>query len=282
MPTSVGRNVPAGRGAPTAVWTGTELIVWGGVTFDYFENIEESLNTGGRYNPVTDAWMPTSLDANVPSVRSGHTAVWTGSEMIVWGGSDYARGAIALLNTGSRYEPSTDSWVPTSVGAGVPMARDWHTAVWTGTEVIVWGGRNPVYDGGSPLNTGGRYNPITDSWVPTGSAGSPPSPRFLATAVPDRKRDGHLGGISVLYWGGIYCVPPNRPPVANAGPEQVLECTGNHEATVTLDGSRSADPDSTPSTHDNIISFDWFEGSDALARGEVVQVSLPSGPTTSS
>src|SRR5262245_14154693 len=32
-----------------------------------------------------DTWAPTSL-TNAPSARGGHTAVWTGSEMIVWGG----------------------------------------------------------------------------------------------------------------------------------------------------------------------------------------------------
>ena len=35
---------------------------------------------------------------NAPTARVGHTAVWTGSEMIVWGGSDPN-----TLNTGGRY-----------------------------------------------------------------------------------------------------------------------------------------------------------------------------------
>src|SRR5207247_9803798 len=32
-----------------------------------------------------DTWTPTSL-TNAPAARSGHTAVWTGSDRIVWGG----------------------------------------------------------------------------------------------------------------------------------------------------------------------------------------------------
>ena len=32
-----------------------------------------------------DTWTATST-TNAPSARPGHTAVWTGSEMIVWGG----------------------------------------------------------------------------------------------------------------------------------------------------------------------------------------------------
>ena len=61
--------------------------------------------------------------------------MWTGSEMIVWGGS------WRHLNTGGRYNPSTDSWTATST-TNAPAARDGHTAVWTGSEMIVWGGYN--------------------------------------------------------------------------------------------------------------------------------------------
>ena len=75
-------NAPAGRCAHTAVWTGSEMIVWGGHELACY------LNTGGRYNPSTDSWTATST-TNAPAARSWHTAVWTGSEMIVWGGDDY-------------------------------------------------------------------------------------------------------------------------------------------------------------------------------------------------
>src|SRR5262249_9123479 len=57
-----------------------------------------------------DTWTATST-TDAPSARSAHTAVWTGSEMIVWGGRD---GQFNLLNTGGRYNPTTDTWTPTS------------------------------------------------------------------------------------------------------------------------------------------------------------------------
>ena len=82
-----------------------------------------------------DTWTATST-TNAPTGRSGHTAVWTGSEMIVWGGRWLAT---ATLNTGGRYNPSTDSWTATST-TNAPAARGAHTAVWTGSEMIVWGG----------------------------------------------------------------------------------------------------------------------------------------------
>ena len=70
--------------------------------------------------PCTDdTWTATST-ANAPSARYVHTAVWTGSEMIVWGG-DGNRGT---LNTGGRYYPSTDSWTATSTtNAPIPTRR---------------------------------------------------------------------------------------------------------------------------------------------------------------
>ena len=80
---------------------------------------------------------PTST-VNAPSARPLHTAVWTGSEMIVWGGLDGS-----YLNTGGRYNPATDNWTATST-TDAPAARDRHTAVWTGSEMIVWGGEAMV------------------------------------------------------------------------------------------------------------------------------------------
>ena len=73
-------NAPAPRASHTAVWTGSEMIVWGGYGGTY-------LNTGGRYDPSTDSWTAIST-INAPTPRGGNTAVWTGSEMIVWGGDD--------------------------------------------------------------------------------------------------------------------------------------------------------------------------------------------------
>ena len=73
------------------------MIVWGGGG----NNI--ALNSGGRYNPIADTWTATSM-VNVPIERDYHTGVWTGSEMIVWGGSGC--GGNCIMNTGGRYNPT--------------------------------------------------------------------------------------------------------------------------------------------------------------------------------
>jgi N-acetylneuraminic acid mutarotase len=164
---------PDGRDNHTAVWTGTEMIIWGGGA--------NSTNTGGRYNPSTDTWTPTST-MNAPQARSEHTAVWTGTEMIIWGGSP-------VTNTGGRYNPGTDTWTATST-ANAPIARVNHVAVWTGTEMIVWGG----WDGGATFfDTGGRYNPNTDTWTATSTTNAPTG-RYNLTAV--------WTGSEMIVWGG--------------------------------------------------------------------------------
>ncbi|MCK6469278.1 MAG: hypothetical protein L6Q53_13950 [Candidatus Brocadia sinica] len=175
-PTSASQ-VPS-RSGHTAVWTGTYMIVWGGyggTTYGYQSN-------GGRYNPSTNSWQQMSL-ANAPSGRTGHSAVWTGTEMIIWGGNDSA----GNLNTGGRYNLSANTWTPTAT-TGAPSGRRYHTAVWTGTQMIVWGGWN-----GSYLNTGGRYSPSANTWTSTATTGAPSARRYH-TAL--------WTGTQMIVWGG--------------------------------------------------------------------------------
>ncbi len=136
------KGAPAGRYQHTAVWSGSELLVWGGFGFGY-------LADGGRYDPLADAWTPIAIGA-APSSRGYHTAIWTGRVMVIWGGD--SAGDPPYRESGGRYDPLTDSWAATST-AGVPAARAYHTAIWTGSEMVVWGG----IAGGSDLNTGARY-----------------------------------------------------------------------------------------------------------------------------
>src|SRR5437870_3493484 len=131
----------------------------------------QSDNSIGSVGCTDDTWTATST-TGAPAGRDAHTAVWTGSEMIVWGG---ATGS-SVLNTGGRYNPGTDSWTATST-TSAPAGRYHHTAVWTGSEMIVWGGSS----GSGFLNTGGRYNPGTDSWTAT-STTSAPAGRYYHTA----------------------------------------------------------------------------------------------------
>jgi hypothetical protein len=114
-----------------------------------------------------DMWLATSTGSGVPDPREEHTAVWTGSEMIVWGGRDPSP-----LATGASYDPATDSWTPLPTGGSAPTARFRHSTVWTGTEMIVWGGFGTVFE-----NSGARYDPGLNSWTATTIDVTTPTPR---------------------------------------------------------------------------------------------------------
>src|SRR5262249_28782432 len=59
--------------------------------------------TGG-----SDTWASTSTGTGVPSARYYHAVVWTGSKMIVFGGTINS----SDFNDGALYDPSADSWSP--------------------------------------------------------------------------------------------------------------------------------------------------------------------------
>jgi N-acetylneuraminic acid mutarotase len=112
------------------------MIVWGGY------NGTAAANTGGRYNVGANAWTPTPT-SGAPDGRYGHGAIWTGSEMIVWGGqsSSSTTSAVTFFNDGSGFNPSANTWTRLTA-SGAPAARAVFSAAWAGTEMIIWGGGN--------------------------------------------------------------------------------------------------------------------------------------------
>ena len=96
--------------------------------------------------------------------------------MLVWGGND-AGGATA---TGRRYIPATNTWSALSSN-GAPSARTSHTAVFTGSQMVIWGGLDGAF-----VNSGARYNPVNNTWTLTTATGAPAIPPGLVpAAVPD-------------------------------------------------------------------------------------------------
>lgn len=168
-------NAPSARRDHTAVWTGSKMIIWGG-----------DLNPGGIYDPIKNQWTSVST-TGAPAVRDAHTAVWTGSKMVVWGGHD----GTGFINTGGIYDPDKNEWTSVST-TGAPAARGYHIAVWTGSEMVVWGGVTGgiIADTG---RTGGRYNPGKNTWVATTTTGAP-SARYFHTVV--------WTGNEMIVWGG--------------------------------------------------------------------------------
>lgn len=181
-------NVPTPRAQPAYVWTGQELIVWGGSTLSFgLPPVVNYQNSGGRYSPATDSWTATPV-AGAPQARMDHRAVWTGKEMIVWGGI----GGGTKLNTGARFNPSSQTWTALSTN-GAPDPRSQPTAFWDGSRMIIWGGEGVS----GALRSGGRFDPLMSTWTPITITGAPAQASGNAAVWT---------GTQMITWGGTNAV----------------------------------------------------------------------------
>jgi hypothetical protein len=193
---------------------------------------------------------------------------------------DSARGRVVLFggetNPGIRHHETWEwdgnAWVEKTSSTS-PMARLWHAIAYDGARgrVVLFGG---LGDQGERLADTWEWDGVT--WDQRTTASSPPARFYHAMAY-----DGARGRL--VLFGGLdkdeeiigdtwEYGPANQPPMADAGPDQVLECSGDGMATAALDGSGSSDPDSTPGTQDDLSSFAWSESGTALASGETASV----------
>ena len=97
-----------------------------------------------------------------------------------------------LVSAGFSLVSSTPaaSWVPTA-SAGAPSARFASASVWTGQEWLIWGGAVASL---TPVASGARYRPDTDTWSDLTSVDAP------------KARKGHTAvwtGSQMIVWGGF-------------------------------------------------------------------------------
>ena len=192
-------------------WTGRELLVWGGMGRDRLVHAD-----GAAFDPAAGRWrpLPPAPQAQLLLKTPGAAAVWTGRELLVWGGQtpvDPARaGGATRPGDGLAYDPARRSWrllaapprsLPASAGP----------ALWTGRELLVVdaeGGRQ-VAGGGL---AGAAYDPVADLWRVL-----PASPRLSG---------GQLLGRTVL-WAGTrllvwtFWTSPGGPPPTSPDPDGV-------------------------------------------------------------
>jgi N-acetylneuraminic acid mutarotase len=179
-------NAPTARSQMAAVWTGDEMIVWGG-----YGDGGTAWDTGGRYDPKAGRWRMVAL-RGAPEARVEPIHVWTGTVMLVWGG--ITPDLKQTFRTGGRYNPKTDRWAPIRPDDNAPAV--WGApAVWTGTEMLIWGGSHQNGDENVNQDTcrGWAYNPSTDRWRSLSTTGAPAA-RFFHTAV--------WTGSRLVVWGG--------------------------------------------------------------------------------
>ncbi len=131
-------NAPAARGQHAGFWTGSAMLIWGGM------NNRNQLQSGGLYYPNPDGWRPM-LSSGAPGSETvgrhyDEFAVWTGSDLYVWTFQQENQ------TTAGRYDPRVDRWFsadpPPDANQRVEAA-----AVWFDCALYVIGGRTPVMGG---------------------------------------------------------------------------------------------------------------------------------------
>jgi hypothetical protein len=151
-----------GREDVSSVWTGRELIVWGGASFagSGASVTWHAFRDGAAYNPRTNRWR--RIAAGPLAARDGATTTWTGRAMFVWGGFDPEHNR--WYSDGALYDPAADQW---RLVADPPLPGSQSSvAVWTGREVMIFTGVQNRVAAFDPVAN--RWRVLPDPPLPTG------------------------------------------------------------------------------------------------------------------
>jgi hypothetical protein len=112
-----------------------------------------------------------------PEVRPGAANVWTGQEVMTWGGAAPPRKHYEPTADGYSFDPRTGTWSPIP---SAPVASKYAHGVWTGSRAIFVSGRTTL-----------AYAPATRTWETL-----PTVPANVGTAVVV------WTGAELFVWGG--------------------------------------------------------------------------------
>jgi N-acetylneuraminic acid mutarotase len=183
---SISKGAVLGGSDFVMAWTGKVVVVWGGRS----ANSSRETTKGSRYNPATNTWRAMSKG---PLTSTRAEAVWTGKVLIFVGTrGDGPREAPEL----AFYDPQSDRWG--TIPAGSLGVRNSASVVWSGTEVLIWGGSKGGYQTSSGMQPvsfatdGAAWNPETKTWRTLATA--PIAGRIYQVSAWD--------GNEMIVWGG--------------------------------------------------------------------------------
>jgi hypothetical protein len=175
------------RWGAVAAWTGSELVVWGGIGPE-----QEPLADGAAYDPEAGEWR-TIAESPLPP-RNDAAGAWVGDELVVFGGRAQDAPEQADRTDGAAYDPEEDAWREL---AEMPWALSSVETAWTGDVLYVLGSPAEGEDGSPFL----AYVPAEDGWVER------PDP-------PAGERRNHglaWTGAELVVWGGQSEEDPTPP-----------------------------------------------------------------------
>jgi hypothetical protein len=140
---------PEVRSGAAHVWTGTELLAWGGCAPEVEDDCKPTAD-GYSFDPGTGTWHALP---EAPIASSGADGTWTGNQAV------FLRFRDGRRLVGASYDPAAGSW--NKIAAGPITAEYGAAEVWTGSEIVVFGGgeRNEP-----STSNGAAYDPKTDEW----------------------------------------------------------------------------------------------------------------------
>jgi hypothetical protein len=207
-----------GRANASAVWTGTEVIVWGGEAVGNFGIPKGDLNAqGASYTPSTNTWR--LLPAAPIKARNDPALIWTGRQMIVFGGQNADGSWVA---NGAVYDPASDSWnalpafpEPHPAALILSLTPVGATAVWTGDELLAWVSYDMRFRGStaSEATLGAALRPGSATWDPLSS----PSPVPSSDGVSTVWTTAVWTGSEALLFGTVYCAETCRTSFPSTG-----------------------------------------------------------------
>lgn len=167
---------PEVRPGAAYVWTGSELLAWGGCDPSARDKCVRTRD-GYSFDPATEGW------STIPPAPTGGEyarAVWTGNEAVFL--------SLALDDHvgGVAYDPATGRW--RTIAEGPIGPRVGIVTVWTGSRIFVWGGG----ERSDPASDGALYEPAADEWTPI-----EPGPLMLNQA------SGVWTGSEVIVFGSL-------------------------------------------------------------------------------
>lgn len=178
------------------VWTGTSLIVW---PADAVRRVAQ----GQELDPDTGVW---TVLPDPPALPAAPDVVWTGEDLIIWGGLPAEGETSSGRAVGSRYNPTTKTWVAMAeaLPEPVPPSREGNlgsqTLLWTGEDLLVSTGF--LSSGLSRDSLLLSYDPSSDEWAMIGV--SPVHGHNYSDAVM-------ADGSAVLRWSGTIYISPTHP-----------------------------------------------------------------------
>ena len=168
----VGMSTPpaslVARSRAAVVAMGKRVFFWGGQ-----DTNGNPLKDGAIYTPLNNSWTYLPFDTGVPTARIMATAVWTGSVVIVFGGSDVS--GQNFYRDGAVYDPGQNSWSALPASNSI-KTRSAPYGYWDGTRSIFWSGMGAF---GAGITNVDRFD--MTSWSVSKPGGDPGALIYPAT-----------------------------------------------------------------------------------------------------